>query len=302
MPGMNILNKVLGLALLFNLYFFSNSFAFGQEIYVTLKPVLNAVASTSVYGTISFKVTNVYSKDVMIESFIKLMTNDNSRSVSIEEFRRGAPPPSWGPKPRLVVLKPGQTDVIDSNYSVETLSFLKAKNKNLFGEISGYVIDPNKSFRSDSDPFSVPEKLAEPPWIDLGIQNYFSVSPNVEKIAFKNGITDNGLISIPVDVKNISNNSYIINNRLVLFFLKKNGLEDKNQLLSDTIKEAGLIFNPGDLVELSDRSYTTIGYLNASGYKPGDKIIAIVAGQIPDTNQVFECISAPFVLPSFPNK
>ncbi|MCE0496605.1 MAG: hypothetical protein LV481_01475 [Methylacidiphilales bacterium] len=303
-PILGVSYKLLVAVILFNLFLAANSLALGQQTYITLTPVLKQDVPTNMHGIISFKVTNVCAKEVMIKHHLELMTEDNSRNVPIEEFRTGGPPPSWGPIPAFQLLKPGQTEIIDTNYSVETFSFLKSKGKKLFGEINGYVVDTNERFQTDSEPFFVPDNLAKSPWVDLGNQTFFSVIPVIEKITFSDVIMGGG-ICIPVDVKNISNSSYIVNNRIDIFCLEKVGLNDnnrKNTLLSDTIKESGSIFNPGDEVELVDRSYTTVSYLKACGYKPGDTLIAIVAGQIPGTNQVFECTSAPFVLPPFPKK
>jgi hypothetical protein len=278
----------------------------GEKSYLTLTPLLPmATLGNDGDGNIPFKVTNNYTKDIAVRpcwnNAVYLTTvNDSARKVSIEEFRRGHSLGWGGPEQRPVILAPGQTGTFNASFSMETFAFLAGKNKSVIGHITGYIVSTNDRFESYSKPFPVPGNLATPPWTDLGTQGFFSVTPLLKKLSTQSGVTVGLLIFIPIEIKNLTSEACVADTNLVIFFLERKGWPKDRRLGWETINATGKLLQPGESVETRRRSYTTTEFLADDGYKPGDKLIAVVGGRVPSTNHVFQCYSAPFELPPLP--
>jgi hypothetical protein len=285
------LKNTLRLILLIITISIANRSLFGQEQLITLAPDLTTSASSHDYQRIPFKVMNASGEDLMIDPDIMLMTKDDySNKLSIELFCEGG---EFGSQERpSVLLHPGQTTTIYSNFSANELAFVKSKGKAIFGEINGCSTATKKKFQSDSKPFSVPEALTKLPWIDIGIKNYFSVVPFLDRITSSFSGTR---ISIPLKVRNTSTIPLVLNNQRAIFYFKDTKSEIKASLLFDTLRSSQRIVNPGETLEISSQSRVLADYLNSVGFKSGDKVVGMIAGKVPNTNQVFECLSDPFI-------
>ena len=228
-----------------------------------------------------------------------------------------------GPGPDWIKLKPGETSSFGLSIdSMETLGTVT--DQAVFGVVRWRFPGTNKSFLSYSAPFLVPPALTTLPYNDLGAQNYLSVTPDLTKVGFTGGdfkVTTLELqradphyadsiknewaqdVWIPITVANASNQDLIAANDEIRFYIAgdENG---KNSRLRDErweyLKTATPILKPGESCESTGRDYITLRFLEDEGYKPGDKIIAMVGGRIPGTNNIFECYSAPFELPPLP--
>ena len=232
-------------------------------------------------------------------------------------------PQTYGKSGPIVsyTLKPGES-VSDtySEYSTEILA--KVKGREIFGVLSGYIENEKKRFTSYSAPFVVPSELAELPWIDLGEQHYLSIVPNATESCFgggdfptttaaaqklnpdypnwvKNGWADYALV--PFAVKNNSDQPLAVTINAISYYFAGDE-KDKNA----TIKKARWsylnsslpIIKPGESIPCE--SQWKLSWLEQDGYKPGNKIIAVIGGRIAGTNKIFECYSAPFELPPLP--
>lgn len=60
------------------------------------------------------------------------------------------------------------------------------------------------------------------------------------------------------------------------------------------------VLKPGESISIGIQ-WSRSSLLELKGYKPGDKIIAVVYGRIANTNNIFKCCAAPFELPPLAN-
>jgi hypothetical protein len=195
----------------------------------------------------------------------------------------------------LITLKPGETTPgFSSVYRVETLR--NVTGRKVFGVLSGSIGD--QMFRSYSAPFLIPPALTTLPFNDLGTQTYLSIIPDLTKADFSGGTG-----WIPITVTNTSNQDIIVANDEIRFYIAGNETK-RVALLRDErweyLKTSTPVLKPGESCGITGRDYITLRFLEDDGYKPGDKIIAVVGGRIPGTNNIFECYSAPFELPPLP--
>ncbi|MGB8355231.1 MAG: hypothetical protein WCD79_15135 [Chthoniobacteraceae bacterium] len=274
-----------------------------RQNYLSLIPDLAKATLNEGYGKIPFIVKNNSDEDVVfIEQWrltVSLLTvNDAGHEVPIEDFKNPFGP-HWhsGGGPVQIVLKPGESKTYDSPFSMDTFAFVAGKNKKIFGKISGHTAHTNRAFVSRSEPFAIPPELARPPWTDLGKQDYFSVTIDPTKPEVIKGYL---FIILPITITNTTAQTYIAASERVSFYVVHAG--SKNQLpdLWETIKATKPVLKPGDSTHAGGRSYFRMEELVEQGYHPGDKIIVVVGGKIPDTNKVFECYSAPFDLTPLP--
>jgi hypothetical protein len=112
-------------------------------------------------------------------------------------------------------------------------------------------------------------------------------------------------MTIPCLIKNESNRDVAIAIDEVDFVLVGDEQEQKRLVRSEReeyLKASSAVLKPGDSIstEASERDYITLRVLENQGYKLGDKMVAIVGGRILNTNQIFQCYSAPFELPPIP--
>jgi hypothetical protein len=194
--------------------------------------------------------------------------------------------------------------------------------REVFGVISGYIANPNKTFISYSAPFLVPPALTMTPWNDLGAQTYLSITPDLTKFRFdggnfktttaelqradpayadsiKNGWTEDLLI--PFSVKNTSSQDLVVAIDGIGYYIVREQ-KAKDAMMQrwgwHFLKISKPILKPGE--SISGESQWKLSGLEGKGYEPGDKLIAVVGGRLPGTNNIFECYSAPFELPSLP--
>jgi hypothetical protein len=285
-----------------------------KESYLVVTPMVSNATSHYGDGTIPFAVRNNYARDIVVypEPDFTLMTiNGSGDEVSIDAFRRGVQIGSRNPRPPLVTLKPGETGTFAGSYSIENLAFLLNKKKGMFGRIIGCIAGTNQGFESHSDSFPVPAKLATTPFTDLGSQGYFSIVVDLKGAVFQGGdMPDTPVIGgstylelikkhwadvlvIPVKITNLTNQRYIvIVDRTMIYPEASKGTAPSAW---DSVQAPGPTVAPGEsitpLIPL---------YLQNQGHRPGDEYLAAVGGRIPNTNQVFECYSAPFELPPLP--
>lgn len=232
---------------------------------------------------------------------VQLFTfSDSGDRVPIEEFRTAAPLNTSGPRLPPILIKPGATGTFDSTFSMETLKFVKEKKKEIFGGITGYT-GTNQEFEFYSDPFPVPANLVTPPWTDLGEQNHFTLTPDMDHIVInphklERGIWLGGSVVVPVSIKNASGHPCIEVGSPVAYVVRDNG-KPQPPFQWAAIKTSKPILKPGESITSS--CYINLDDLESQGFKPGDKVVAVVGGRIPNTDQVFQCSSTPFELPPF---
>jgi hypothetical protein len=265
-----------------------------------LVPLLSSATLDGGDARIPFSVKNGYSKAVSISYIVDLKTSSESgKAVSPMQYRTGSSMGSGLPS-APVILQPGQTGTFNSFCSMETLSFLKSKNKKVFGETSGRSVDTKESFGPCfSEPFSIPNSLTQVPWNNLGMQNYFTVTPDTSNISINphkldQGVWSRGWVDVPITIKNTSGQPLI-----ALEGVSLSGVPVKEKSLPRywaAIKVTKPLLMSGE--SISTNCETDLDALE--GYKPGDKAVAVVQGRVPNTNQVFECYSAPFELPPLP--
>ena len=171
----------------------------------------------------------------------------------------------------------------------------------MFVEISGYIASTNQPFQAESDAFPVPGNLTVPPWVDLGEQTYFLVTPDTTRTSIQETTEERRVkVIFPVTVTNRTNQSYIAATNSVHFYVERNGGGRGAPSGWETTRTTEPVLGPGESAFSTGRCYITSNDLKSQGYKPGDKVIAAVGGKIPNTNQIFECYSAPFELPPLP--
>jgi len=199
----------------------------------------------------------------------------------------------------------------------------------VFGVITGYLASThpafrtskdflgNQAFRSYSAPFVIPVALAKPEWQDLGEQTYFTITVDMARVLLDGGnVSNRNIIQkpeyaqfiktggwaerllVPVTITNNSNNEYIPAIGTVRFYVVQSGSQRQKPSPWETMKALDPILAPGKSIQ-TDRSYITLDELEHN-YKAGDRIVASVGGKVPNTNQIFECYSAPFELPPLP--
>jgi len=311
-----------------NLGLAENGVAEAKDVIVTLAPAPNSATHRSLPDlgasyliltpkfanatlgegtvTIPFIVKNNSNKDIEIElrdnqiDGLAIVDKDGKKRFIGEVLGSGWGVYSYsGPGPDLVILKPGE---ITSRYScicgIEVLGALTGQK--LFGVISGHIANTEKKFRSYSAPFLIPPALTTLPYNDLGTQSYLSITPDLTKIGFTGGTA-----WIPLTATNSSGQDAIVVINDVDFYIAgdESFKQERMQYRRwEYLKASTPILKPGESIssESTGRSYITLSWLYQRGYKPGDKIIAIVGGRIPGTNNIFECYSAPFELPPLP--
>jgi hypothetical protein len=296
--------------------------------YLILTPDLANASLDHERVTIPFTVTN--NSDKVIDVMFFADSGDNTGLAAMDDDGKkryidqlgggGYLRPLGGGR---LILKPGETSSRGSSkYPMYTLGAVTGRK--IFGVIDGYFVGTTKSFTSYSAPFLVPPALTTLPYNDLGAQNYLSVTPDLTKVGFTGGdfkVTSlelqradphyadsikNGwaqVVWIPITVANTSSQDLIAANDEIRFYIAgdENG---KNTWLRDErweyLKTSTPILKHGESCGSTGRDYITIQFLEDDGYKPGDKLIAMVGGRIPGTNNIFECYSAPFELPPLP--
>jgi len=292
--------------------------------YLALEPDIANASMKYGYVNIPFIVTNNTNKDVILSlpwnKMDKLMTQDDSANISpIDGFANGTyGGPGGGPRPQQVVLKPGESGTYNSIASLNGLAFVANKKKKIMGAVTGKIVGANQEFESYSVPFSVPSEFTKPPWVDLGEQTYFKVTPDLTKALLNGGsvirrdvirkpeytkFIESGWaesLLFPVEITNTTNEEYIAATDLVTFYIQKNDTNRQPPNPWESIKASKVILKPGKSAISSGRSYINLHDLELQGYNQGDKLIAAVGGRIPNTNQIFECYSAPFELPPLP--
>lgn len=271
---------------------------------LTVIPLIQSATLGNGYGSVPFRVTNTYTKAVSIVSSVRLKTTDDSgKKVSAEEYRKGFPMGD-GPELRPTILQPGQTGTFNSTCSIETFAFLRDRNKKVFGELFAQVVATKERIGPYfSEPFAVPDSLASTPWTELGEQKYFVVTSDTNNIVINphklyKGVWLNGSVTVPVSIKNTSNQSLIAVESPSIY-LVSNG-KNPNPSHWTAVKVTTPVLKPGE--SIATQCEIDLGSLESGRYKPDDLLAVIVEGHIPNTNQVFESYSAPFELPPLPKE
>lgn len=271
---------------------------------LTLTPLLLSATLNDGFGKLPFVIENKSSTGVMITPYwhavVRLMTYDSDEEIPVKEFGPHSPSSEHGDSPPIL-LKPGTTGTFNAFYTIQAIDYLRSVNKRIYGDISGQVVGTNQTFKCSSAPFSPPQILTARPWTDLGEQNYFTVTSDTNNIGINPhklvlGIWQSGAVNVPVSIKNTSGQSYVAV-ALPGIYIERKG---KNPSPSHwaAIKASKPILKPGEsIVSGCD---IDLDWLESEGYKAGDKLVAAVDGRVPNTNQVFECYSAPFELPPLP--
>jgi hypothetical protein len=273
-----------------------------DESNLVLTPLLHSATLDNGRGNIPFSVRNNGTEAVSIVSFVELMTTtDSGDKIPIEDFRSGIPM-GGGLEHHPVTLQPGETGTFNGISSMETLAFVRDKNKMILGGLSARVVGTKQRVGPCfSEPFQVPNNLVNPPWTDLGQQNYFTVTTDTNNISINphkldRGIWLRGSVVVPISVKNTSGQPYIAVESPGIYLVRKG----KNPSPSHwtAIKVIKPVLKPGE--SMTSSCDIDINWLESEGYQPGDTLVATVEGRVPNTNQVFECSSAPFELPPLP--
>ena len=267
---------------------------------IIASPLLNEAILDDGYGEIPFIVQNKTTNTINIRGFhgraaVLMTLNDLGERTTVARFSEQDSVPYSANQNTPVLLRPGETGTFNCPFSMETLAFVAARNHKIFGAIPYENVGTKQRFICYSALFQVPADLAKPPWVDLGAQSYLAVIPDIAKIVFQGDF-----VLIPVTITNTTSKPYLPNSGFALFSLARSGTNREGPSPWETYKDAGPVLKPGDSVEVEGRSYTTITILKAEGYRQGDKVFAAVGGRVPNTNEVFECYSAPFELPPFP--
>ena len=124
-----------------------------------------------------------------------------------------------------------------------------------------------------------------------------------EVARIKNGWAE--CIFLPITIKNVSDQKLVVGTDDIRYYIVGN-TETKDTATKQQpwflLKMSAPIVAPGESISSETVGYDSIEikHLQDIGYRPGDRIVAVVDGRIADTNQVFECCSAPFTLPLMP--
>jgi hypothetical protein len=276
-----------------------------NESNLILTPLLQSAALNNGLGTIPFSARNDCAKAVSIVSFVELMTTTDSGSkISIEHFRSGNPM-GGGIEHRPVILQPGETGTFDGISAMETFAFVRDGNKTILGELSARVVGTKQGVGPCfSEPFSVPNNLVNPPWTDLGVQNYLTVTTDTNNIGINphkldRGIWLRGSLMVPISIKNISGQPSVAASDSISFYIARDDGKRTQPSPWDTIGTSASILKPGESV--LRECDIDLDWLESEHYKPGEKLVVAVGGRIPNSNQIFECYSAPFGLPPLPD-
>lgn len=303
----------------------------GGPHHVVLIPELDRASLKDGDVTIPFILKNESDQDVSL-AFVgnkieALYTvNENGKIRSIQSLHSPANYIGMQSGPSFwVTLRPGEsTSHFSSVYSVEILA--EVTGRQIFGALHGYIKEAGKwsQFGSDSAPFVVPPALTTIPWTDLGTQSYLSLTldwtrASISGMSLRNAVKNapsathtfadllkggwEGNLLIPITVINVSNQDVVVAIDEVRFYILGDDRE-KNRLARDErweyAKASTPILKPGESINSTGRDYIILSWLKNNDYKQGDKIIAMVGGRIPGTNNIFECYSAPFELPPLP--
>jgi hypothetical protein len=182
-------------------------------------------------------------------------------------------------------LKPGETaSGLCSRCVIDALAV--ADGAKVFATVHGYLKETCKIVRLVSDPFLLPHALMVLPQYDLGTQTYLSITPDLAKISFSGGS-----LSIPVTVKNVSNQDVAVATANIGYFIATTPWTKTILGRARRLYKGGVSLMPGESASVI-----------ASGveYEPGDKITVVIDGFVPKTKKVFDCYSVPFGLPSPP--
>lgn len=317
-----------------------NSSELGVKNYLILKPDLDAAGIyPEGAASIPFSATNNSNQNIHLlfpgrEMEGLAFLNQTGQADWIEDFKNlpdsrpiiRLPMTNGGVQPDIV-LKPGETrSLAVPNYNISMI--LRLRDKKVFGVVEGFLVDTKKTFTSYSAPFSIPGSVLNAPWDDLGVCDYLSVTPDLTGIVFggtrgdfrtepagiqrkepdyaeriKNGWAET--IFLPVSIKNASAYKLVVNANDIRYYVvgdEKTEDKAKEQQGWWMVKLTAPVVAPGESIssETSGRDDIPIKYFEDMGCKPGDQLVAVVDGRIADTNKVFECLSAPFMLPPLP--
>jgi len=211
-----------------------------------------------------------------------------------------------------VILKPGASGTFNSYSPTKDLQLLQGKGKMVYAEVTGQIVRTGGFFHSYSAPFTISPNLITPPWSDLGEKDYLAVAPDLEHIFFSAPMTAEDktrdptwsagpAVTIEVKITNTTGQSIIAANDSIVFYVERGAAIRKAPSQWETIRPPGRLLMPGASTLSTGRCYINWIDWAEMNYKSGDKIVAAVGGRIPNTNQIFECYSAPFELPPLPN-
>ena len=299
--------------------------------YLTLTPDLKAATLINGRAKIPFTIKNNYTEDILLvktrNAIDALLTlNDSGEECFVESFPSSNPGRVRGGYSSQVVLKPGESRIYYADYSMEMLNAIG--NRQVFGAITGRVVSTEEMFQSFSAPFFVPQELKSPPWVDLGMQTYLSVTVDLNNSQVYGGnITEMAVLGqtdlaertkgrwaeklqISIKVKNTTGLEYIAAHVWVNLASSQGSSPSPWEIkrLSpwginrpspwEALQGEGKVVKPGQSADFD--AILHLKQLEYEGYKTGDKMVAVVGGRIPNTNQIFACSSEPFELPPLP--
>jgi hypothetical protein len=105
-------------------------------------------------------------------------------------------------------------------------------------------------------------------------------------------------LQISVKVTNPTDHEYIVAPNSVNLYIARDSSKRSAPSPWESLEGAAQVVKPGQSTECV--GHISLKQLESEGYKPGDNLVAAVGGRIPNTNQIFECYSAPFELPPLP--
>lgn len=233
-----------------------------------------------------------------------MTTNYVGEPVTLLDFRDpGGAREFGGPLPRPIRIKPGVSTTFADESSVDTLRYVASKDRKVFGELRVLSTDGKHSFVVRSEEFAIPEWLTQPPWEDLGNQDYLAITVDVAK-ANQNGKQ----LTIPVTITNKSAQSLFINSARVRIELEiRSGVygmdlrdlfSGSKSISADWLSGTELL-NPGMSVKADAHPYINLSDGQFDEWKRFRNFVVGVVGKIPGTNRVFESYSSCFKMPEF---
>ena len=194
----------------------------------------------------------------------------------------------------------------------------------LRGCISGWIASTQEDFTSCPEPFPCSPDFG-PNWVDLGEKDFFLVTPSIELASVYEGLFMEGLsvkdpsysyrikrdwadiLYLPFKITNSSGQSLIADFGSIKIFIVRDGAlrrsTSRSVILLDppwkVMNVSGPVLAPGTSA-FAQNAHKSLKSLYEEGYQPGARMVASLGGHIPNTNQIFECYSAPFELPPLP--